>query len=183
LSNSSLNLFSLRRHLGEAGALITFSGSFSHSLIEELGVAVRKYLETDHVQKSAMMDVFSVYVEASQNVRNYTALRLSKGDISIGQSSIVVIAKRETHYEVNAGNMIEVGDVPCLRERLETLRKADKPALKAMYKEQLRKERAPGAVGAGLGLIDMARRSSAPLEFDFTDIDSDYSFFSLRVII
>lgn len=179
----SVNLFSLRERLGEAGALITFSGSFSHSLIEELGVAVRKYLETDHVQKSAMMDVFSVYVEASQNVRNYTSLKLKDGDISIGQSSIVVIAKRDTHYEVNAGNMIENADVGGLRSRLEQLRRLDKPGLKALYKEQLRREREPDAQGAGLGLIDMARRSSAPLEFDFISVDEDYSFFSLRVII
>ena len=178
-----MNLFSLRGHLGEAGALITFSGSFSHSLIEELGVAVRKYLETDHIQKSAMMDVFSVYVEASQNVRNYTTLKLKNGDVSIGQSSIVVIARRETHYEVHAGNMIEKADVEPLRQRLEVLRKLDKLGLKAIYKEQLRKERPPNAYGAGLGLIDMARRSSAPLEFDFADIDEDYSFFSLRVVV
>lgn len=179
----SLNLFSLRERLGEAGALITFSGSFSHSLIEELGVAVRKYLETDHVQKSAMMDVFSIYVEASQNVRNYTALKLKNGDLAIGQSSIVVIAKRDVHYEVHAGNMIEKSDVPDLRERLEVLRRTDKLGLKAMYKEQLRKERAPEASGAGLGLIDMARRSSAPLEFEFADLEGDYSFFSLRVVV
>lgn len=179
----SVNLFSLRQHLEEAGALLTFSGSFSHSLLEELGVAVRKYLESDQVQRSAMMDVFSVYVEASQNVRNYTALRLNDRDISLGQSSIIVIAKRETHYEVNAGNIIEKADVSPLQEQLATLAKLDKAGLKTLYKEQLRKEREPGSLGAGLGLIDMARRSSAPLEFDFIDVDHDYSFFSLRVII
>jgi hypothetical protein len=180
---SAVNLFSLRERLGEAGALITFSGSFSHSLIEELGVAVRKYLQTDHVEKSSMMDVFSVYVEASQNVRNYTTARLGNADPTVGQSSIVVIAKRDVHYEVNAGNMIENADVPALKERLEQLRRLDKPGLKALYKEQLRKERPPEASGAGLGLIDMARRSSAPIEFDFSTVDEDYSFFSLRVIV
>lgn len=179
----SIDLFALRESLGRAGALITFSGSFSHSLIEELGLAVRKYLESEHIEKSAMMDVFSVYVEASQNVRNYTSLKLKSGDASIGQSSIVVIAKRETHYEVNAGNMIESGDVPRLRERLELLRRTDKPGLKALYKQQLRAERGNDAAGAGLGLIDMARRSSAPLEFEFSTVDDDYSFFSLKVVI
>lgn len=180
---SAVNLFSLRERLGEAGALIAFSGSFSHSLIEELGVAVRKYLQTEHVEKSSMMDVFSVYVEASQNVRNYTTVRLSEADPTVGQSSIVVIAKRDAHYEVNAGNMIDNRDVESLRQRLDKLRKLDKLGLKALYKEQLRKERTPESSGAGLGLIDMARRSSAPLEFDFTAVDEDYSFFSLRVVV
>lgn len=179
----SVNLFSLRRHLGDAGALLTFSGSFSHSLLEELGLAVRKYLETDHLEKSAMMNVFSVYVEASHNVRNYTTLRLQDGDVAVGQSSIVVIAKQDTHYEVNAGNMIKKADVAPLRQRLLSLRELDKGGLKSLYKEQLRKEREPSSQGAGLGLIDMARRSTAPLEFDFADVDDLYSYFSLRVII
>lgn len=179
----SIDLFALRERLGQAGALITFSGSFSHSLLEELGLAVRKYLESEHIEKSAMMDVFSVYVEASQNVRNYTSLKLKSGDVSIGQSSIVVIAKRETHYEVNAGNMIESRDVPRLRERLEALCKADKASLKTMYKQQLRAERGAEACGAGLGLIDMARRSTAPLEFEFAEVDEAYSFFSLKVVL
>lgn len=179
----SVNLFSLRERLGEAGALIAFSGSFSHSLIEELGVAVRKYLESEHVQKSAMMDVFSVYVEASQNVRNYTGTKLKEAELHINASSIIVIAKRDEHYEVNAGNMVEHGDVAELRGRLEEISALDKLGLKALYKEQLRRERSADSIGAGLGLIDMARRSSAPLEFEFSQVDDQYSFFSLRVII
>ena len=179
----SVNLFSLRERLGEAGALIAFSGSFSHSLIEELGVAVRKYLEIEHVQKSAMMDVFSVYVEASQNVRNYTSKKLKEAELHINASSIIVIAKRDDHYEVNAGNMVEQVDVAELRERLEELRLLDKAGLKALYKEQLRRDRSPESIGAGLGLIDMARRSTAPLEFEFAPVDKQYSFFSLRVTV
>ncbi len=179
----SVNLFSLRERLGEAGALIAFSGSFSHSLIEELGLAVRKYLESESVQRTAMMDVFSVYVEASQNVRNYTALKLKEAELSISASSIIVIAKRDEHYEVNAGNMVEHEDVADLRARLEELRALDKAGLKVLYKEQLRKDRSPDSHGAGLGLIDMARRSSAPLEFEFSPVSERYSFFSLRVIV
>lgn len=179
----TLNLFDLRQNLGQAGALITFSGCFSHSLIEELGVAVRRYLETDQVHKSAMMDVFSIYVEASQNVRNYSAAKLMRSDRSVNQASIVVIAKRDSHYEVHAGNMIERDDVPALRQQLEQVRHLDKVGLKALYKERLRQERSTSQAGAGLGLIDMARRSSAPLEFAFREVDEDYSFFSLRVVV
>ncbi len=179
----TMNLFHLRENLGDAGALITFSGSFSHSLLEELGIAVRKYLEGDQVQKSAMMNVFSVYIEASQNVRNYTANALEDCDSKIGGSSILVIAKRDEHYEVNAGNMIKAADVAGLRSRLEEIRPLDKQGLKVLYKEQLRKERTESSSGAGLGLIDMARRSSAPLDFDFQTVDNQFSYFSLRVVI
>ena len=178
-----MNLFDLNERLGEAGALITFSGSFSHSIIEELGLAVRKYLESEAVQKSAMMDVFSIYVEAAQNVRNYTAAKQDAGDFAIGNSSIVVIAKQNQHYEVHAGNAVETADVAGLQARLEPLLTLDKAGLKSLYKEQLRREKPPGATGAGLGFIDMARRSSRPLEYRFTPVDEKRSFFSLRIVV
>lgn len=176
-----MNLFQLKERLDSAGALITFSGSFSHTIIEELGTAVRKYLESEEVQKSSLMDVFSVYVEAAQNVRNYTAGK--EGDSTIANSSILVIAKRDQRYEVHAGNLVDNADIPGFTARIQALVGVDKAGLKALYKEQLRKERPPGAVGAGLGLIDMARRATQPLEFEFTPVDAEHSFFSLRVVV
>ena len=179
-----MNLFDLKESLDSAGALITFSGSFTHGIIEELGTAVRKYLESDDVQKSAMMDVFSVYVEAAQNVSNYTSSKLETGDSPlIANSSIVVIAKQEARYEVRAGNLVHNADVAALKERIQALLTLDKAGLKTLYKEQLRKERPAGVSNAGLGFIDMARRASRPLEYEVTPVDQDRSFFSLRIVL
>lgn len=169
-----MNLFQLKENLGEAGALITFSGSFSHGIIEELGTAVRAYLESETVQKSAMMDVFSVYIEAAQNVRNYSGS---------APEGILVIARQGEHYEVHSGNVVRTEDVGGLSQRLQRLRELDKPGLKALYKEQLRKERASDQVGAGLGLIEMARRASQPLSWEFRPLPDGRSFFSLRVVV
>ncbi|WZB74448.1 DUF6272 family protein [Achromobacter insuavis] len=53
--------------------------------------------------------------------------------------------------------------------RIQQLAALDKAALKAEYKTQLHKPRTPGvASGAGLGLIDIARRAGAPLEASLT---------------
>jgi hypothetical protein len=58
-----------------------------------------------------------------------------------------------------------------------------KDELKALYKEQLRAEPEQGSKGAGLGFMEIARRASKPLEFDFTNIDSDHAFFALKATI
>ena len=175
-----MNLFALKEQLREAGILISFTGSFSHSIIEELGTAVKKYLASAESQKTAMMDVFSVYIEAAQNVRNYTERRAAAGHTDT-EASIVVIAKRDAHYQIYAGNVVEQGDVAELSARLDQVAGMDKPALKIAYKEQLRKER--GANGAGLGLIEMARRASRPLEYTFTSQPDGRAYFSLCVEI
>ena len=55
---STLNLVHLQDELRRQGVLMCFSGPFSHSIIEELGKAVRHYLESAQVARSALMDVF-----------------------------------------------------------------------------------------------------------------------------
>ena len=61
----------------------------------------------------------------------------------------------------------------------------DKVQLKAAYKEQLRKPRedAAAASGAGLGLIDMARKASAPLQATLRNLADGRSFLSLCAVV
>ena len=177
-----MNLFALKEQLREAGILISFTGSFSHSLIEELGTAVKKYLENAEIRKTAMMDVFSVYIEAAQNVRNYSERRSAAGRIDT-DASIVVIAKRDAHYRIYAGNVVEDADIADLAARLDRLAALDKAALKIVYKDQLRRERDAADTGAGLGLIEIARRASGPLEYSFTPLPGGHAYFSLCVEI
>ncbi|HTA64262.1 MAG TPA: SiaB family protein kinase [Xanthomonadaceae bacterium] len=179
-----MDLFEIKERLREAGILISFSGSFSHSLIEELGTAVKKYLESSESKKPAMMDVFSVYIEAAQNVRNYSERQLAAGATKADlEANIIVIARRDEQYQIYAGNAVETADIPALTEKLERLNGLDKAALKALYKEQLRRERGPEELSAGLGLIEMARRASEPMQYSFTPIDGNSSYFSLCVVL
>lgn len=69
--------------------------------------------------------------------------------------------------------------------RIAELATLDKAALKAAYKTQLHKPRDPGAAsGAGLGLIDIARRAGAPLRASLSpSAQAGWDFFSLSVEI
>jgi len=41
----------------------------------------------------------------------------------------------------------------------------------------------PGSKGAGLGLIEMARKGSEPIEYSFLSIDDNFSFFTISVVV
>jgi hypothetical protein len=55
--------------------------------------------------------------------------------------------------------------------------------LKAAFKTQLRQPRSELSGSAGLGLIDMARKASAPLQHFLQSLDNGRALFSLRVIL
>ncbi|MGZ8216024.1 biofilm regulation protein kinase SiaB [Methylomagnum sp.] len=176
------SLYALRERFNGEHILICFNGPISRSLIEEIGNALRSYLQSTEAHASAAMDVFSVYIEMSQNIRHYAG---SRGYDDMESSATVVIASDDSgHYTVSAGNMVEMTDGLNLVARVEALAGLDKPQLKAAYKEQLRKPReSESSTGAGLGLIEMARKSSAPLEATLDDLGEGRAFFSLRAVI
>lgn len=176
------DLSQLRETYDRERILLCFNGPFSQGLIEEIGSALRTYLTSESASSSALADVFSCYIEITQNIRNYAAAR---GYDDANASATVLIGRdAERRYVVLAGNIVEAADGERLAARVEQLADLDKAQLKAAYKEQLRRVREPDAEGAGLGLIDLARKASAPLSCALRPTGAaERRFFSLRVVI
>jgi hypothetical protein len=121
------NLYELKDTFNSEGILICFAGPFSHSIIEELGNAVKRYLEAEQMTKDTMMDVFSTFIEQTQNVRNYARQKMEAGDQACDfNSGIVVIGKNGTNYEVSSGNIVERSDIEGAMQKLDLLKGLDK---------------------------------------------------------
>ena len=177
-----IDLFGLRDHFQRQDILLAFNGPISRSLIEEIGNALKNYLQAEDTAPAAVSDVFGAYVEMTQNIRHYAA-RQGYNEAE-GAATVVVARDSEDHYVVVAGNLVETVDGEALRERVEELAAMDAAALKAAFKAQLRAPREEGAEsGAGLGLIDIARKSARPLAARLEEAPGNRSFFSLQAVI
>ena len=177
-----IDLFSLQQTYNQQRIMLCFNGPLTKSLIEEIGNALRNYMQRENATASSAMDVFGAYIELTQNIRHYAA---RKGWGEAEASATVVIARDpEGHYVVSAGNILDATDGPELEARVNKLASMDKAQLKAEYKEQLRKPRDEGAsTGAGLGLIDLARKATQPLACSLRTLDDGRAFFSMRVVM
>lgn len=178
----SMDFFALRELFNRSRILLCFNGPISRSLIEEIGNALKNYLQADNAQPSAAMDVFGVYIEMTQNIRHYA---MAMGYDELDSSATVVVARdNDGRYLVQAGNLVEPADGAALMQRVGELAAMDKSELKAAYKVQLRQPRDENArSGAGLGLIDVARKAAQPLSASLSQVDGGRAFFSLRAII
>lgn len=177
------DIYLLRETYNEKQILLCFNGPFSQGLIEEIGNALKRYMTSEtEASSSSARDIFAVYIELTQNIQHYSEGR----DYTEAEASATVIIRRDAdgHYVVMAGNIVEPEDGAALYERIQVLSTMDKTQLKAAYKEQLRKPRDEQAVGAGLGLIDIARKASMPITCALRPVNEGRRcFFSLRVVI
>lgn len=176
------SLYNHKQDLERDGIIFSFSGPMSHEIIESIGGAIRaKIGEGTDGDKKAALKVFSIFVEQVENVINYSVEKNpSDSSMSFG---IVVVGKKDGLFFVSGGNRIESSKQSKLGEYLTKLAAMDKQELKIYYKERRRAGKEGDSKGAGIGFIEMARKSCEPLEFNFQKIDEKYSFFTIKISI
>ena len=170
------DLYSRTRSLG---IMFCFSGSVSQSVIEGIAETLRLRLEFEERDLSVNQKVFSILVEQMQNIVNYSADRVSEAERVEGElrAGILVVGQDNNEFFVLCGNTISKEDVEPTRGRLDALRGLDREQLKTLYRERRKAASSESRKGAGLGFIDMARKASRPLEYEFTPIDATHAFF------
>lgn len=174
-----------KRDLDEKGIIFSFSGYMSEEILYSLGNALRQKMTLEDADVTTVKKVFSVFVEQAQNIIRYSAEKIStdKGKPAELSSGVVTIGTENDRFFIVCANVVLAADEPRLRERLERLRAMDREAIKAYYKEQLREAPEEQSKGATIGLIEIARRASEPIEFDFDPIDEQKYFFCMKVSI
>ena len=96
---------------------------------------------------------------------------------------VLTIGKEGGDYVLLSGNLIRREDVERVSAKLNEIQGMDHDQLKRRYKLKLKEGPDEFSRGAGIGFIEIARRASRPIEFDFTDVDERHSFFALKANI
>lgn len=181
------NLYDFKEDLDQKGIFFCFSGPLSQDLLVEIGATLKQKMHLEEASNSTVIRVFSMVVEKAQNIIHYSAEKLPpdksvarEAEMSLG---IIAVGYDSGHYFVLCGNMMKNSQVEHLRKKLTGLAGMTKDELKKHYRKQRRKDPEQGSKGAGLGLIEMAKKASRPIEFDFKKVDGNYSFFSSKTFI
>ena len=180
-----LDLYDFYQEAKVRNVIFYYCGPVAHASIEGVAQTLRKNLEYEEAGNLTAQAVFSVFIEQMQNILNYSAERVANPDIAENELrvGVVVIGHEQNGYFILCGNKVYNSDVPSLKDKLEFIKHMNKEEMKSLYKERRRQDPAPESKGAGLGLIEMARKGREPIEYSFLPIDQDFSFFTIRVVV
>jgi len=183
------DLYDFRDLLKKKRVIFCYSGYVTEAVLAGVGDALKQKMTLDEANTKTIRSVFAVFVEQMQNMIRYSAEKEPELIGSGGQPphelryGVLAISHGDDGFVVEAGNLVLHPDVDPLRERLSRLASADKDALRTLYKEQLKAVPEETSKGAGIGLIEIARRASRPIAFDFLEVDDRFSFFTLQAQI
>lgn len=179
------NIFELYQAMERDNTMLSFKGIITSDLLTSVLQIMESKLE--HVEKSpkTKKKVYNVLVECLQNLYHHNEdLSKSEGiDFLFSKSALLMISKTDDQYEVKTGNYINVESVENLRRKLNNINALDKDGLRQLYKSILNDGEMSEKGTAGLGMIDIARKSGNKLEFEFLPVDDRFKFFCLNVKI
>jgi Family of unknown function (DUF6272) len=165
----------------DVGVLFYFSGEFTSTVVAALSDSLRRKLDERRVEAPLKRRLFSTFVEMSQNILHYAADGIDDGaaesegwaDGVAGRRGVVAMGAQGEDYWVVCGNHVPLALRPRMEGKLSALQGLTPDELRDAYRRKLLDEDHERtdtvSKGAGLGLLTMARASSAPLEWLFAD--------------
>ena len=115
---------------------------------------------------------------------NYSSKRKVVATTDVGIGTCLIKQDPKTNvFIVCSGNEIKTTQITKVIEKLEKINSLDASELKAYYKEVRKSGMDSHDTGAGLGFLEMAKKSLAKLKYNITPIDENSSYFELDVVI
>lgn len=170
-------IYDLHQTMLSQNLILVYEGEFTQEITKSVLAMAERNMDSTGEESSIKRKVFNVMVECLQNIVKHAE------DMESKQSAIFMIGRHEGEYIIMSGNPIKKGGIDDLKERLDKINSLDKDGLKNLYKDIIKNTEISDKGGAGLGFVDMARKSGRKLEYEFEDMNDSLSFFCLKTTI
>jgi len=163
----------IRNTIAGEGLMFAYRGPVTGDNSALLLTLLDKEMELSEFSFMGRKRLFIFVLENLQNISRH-ALNTEHDSLSL-----VVYTKTNDGYTIATGNAVSKADVGNLRSRLEEINNFDPEQIKEAYRAVLQDSSISSKGGAGLGLLEMARKTGNKLDFAFTPLDEEHDYYVL----
>jgi hypothetical protein len=138
--------------------------------------------ESQDNYKKTRKKVSFLLAECFQNIVRHGEIFLPP-EINEGDFGFFLTRYVNDTYFITSANLIKTDKVDNLKLQLNKVNSLDKESLKALYLEMLENRSFSQKGGAGLGLIEIARKSGQKIEYVIDEFNGDYSVFYNQIML
>jgi hypothetical protein len=166
---------------------LAYEGEVTQEITKAFTSMTEKNLDKVEEDGKIKKKVYHVMVECLQNISKHADDDAQTASDSLeeglAKTGIFLIGNDQNQYFITSGNGISNENIPALKSLIDNINSLNQDELKQLHKEKMRETAISDKGGAGLGFIDIARKTGNPLEYHFEPIDENNSFFLLKTII
>ena len=177
-------VYDFYRKMEDENIILSFKGSFSEELLTSILHIVESKMDSMGVPNPKKKRVFNVLVECFQNLYHHIEIFGEEEALKKQQKSALIMVKYQNEkFTITTGNFLTQEGIPELKEKLDQINTMDREDLRDLYRTKLEQDGRTEKGTAGLGLIDIARKSKNKLEYEIIDVTESIGFFCLNVVI
>lgn len=150
-----------------------YHGAFTNTLTDKILALSETNLDVESENLKIKKKVYFIIVESLQNITRHKSAELD----SKASDSFFSIHKLKDGYLIGSANTIENDRILPLSEKLDKVNSLNQDELKNYQHEILSAGGFSEKGGAGLGLIEMVRKSGNKLSYGFEKINDKNSYF------
>ena len=163
----------LKKKLSDEHLMFAYRGEITEINSAGLLTLLEREMEFSEFSMVGRKRLFMFVLENLQNIIRHGVAKSDE------VTSLVLYSKTAEGYTVCTGNALKKSEVKGLRKNLENIRNLDPEKIRDVYRTMLQDSIIGNKGGAGLGLMEMARKTGNRLDYDFLPFDDKYSYFIL----
>jgi hypothetical protein len=153
--------------------MFVYRGVVTNENSVSLLLLLEKEMENSEFGFIGRKRLFMFVLESLQNVSRHSDRKEHAG------MSLVVYSRVDGGYNVTTGNVISNSNIDDLRNRLNEINHLQPGEIRQVYRQMLSNSEFSSKGGAGLGLIEMAKKTGNKLDYDFQKLDDEKSYYIL----
>jgi len=171
----------LTSEVAASGFPLIYKGEMNHQIMRSFAFMANRKIAEKNIPTPTRKRVFHIMIECLQNITKHSD-DYDEKEKQIGNGLFIVGESKDSFYVIT-GNLVRNEKMATLESRLEKLNTSSSKDLKHLFLKQMIEGELNEKGGAGLGLIDIARKSGKKLYYHFVPYDSQRYFFILGVTI
>ena len=171
--------FDIDRMMAEHELALAYRDHITEDTVQQLLSITELKLVQSGEEKKLRKRVFNILVECLQNVVNHAAAVETKDE----HASLLLIGRHEGDFFIITGNRILSDRISYFEKKVTEINSWEHEDMREIYSTRLGKSEYSEKGGAGLGLIDIYKRSGRKLNYDIQKIDERVSFLSLHITV
>ncbi|NOQ30741.1 MAG: hypothetical protein GQ570_06430 [Helicobacteraceae bacterium] len=144
--------------------------------------AIEKESESVNLTLKESTNIFTIFIELSQNMMNYTK-KIEIDGKEFDPKGIIILGKKpDGKYYILSKNVVSLEDRQKLEPKLQGIVDTDIAGVKKLYKEARKSGKDTHNKGGGIGFYEIAKRCST-IDYDFKALSEDRFYFRFEATL
>jgi hypothetical protein len=165
--------------MSDSGTIFSYTGPVDFKKIDLLLRKLKKEEAFLSLEKTVARRIYSILVECLENIAKHSAHRAGIEKII----PAIELKKEDDKLIIRSANPVLMTKADQLARRLNQINRINQTDLLVLYEEQINREAAQGANGAGLGFMIMKLKSGNRLNYRIVEIDKYIGRFELEISV